>query len=205
MRPLGPLPLAAHRRQRVGRHVRLEPGWVERHPVVQHGAAERDHAVGRLGVHLLAQEVHERVAPPADLVDLRRDGAQLALGADLVEVHGQRAQQLLGDEVDRPDVGVQEARDVALEEVGVGDVDAAQAQLHVERRRQPLVERRVRLDDVHPAADLGQVVRVDHRLPVVGGAAGSRGTGTSSRGCLRSRWSAALTLPASPIATPIAS
>ena len=154
-------------------------------PVLEHGAAERHQPVRRLRVRLLAQEVHERVAPAADLVDLGGDGAQLALRADLVEVHRQRAQQLLGDEVDGTDVGVQEARDVALEEVGVGDVDAAQPQLHVERRRQPLVERRVGLDDVHPAADLGQVVRVDDRLPLVGGAAGSPGTGSASRGCPR--------------------
>ena len=125
-------------------------------------------------MHLLAQEVHERVAPAADLVDLRGHGAQLALRADLVEVHRQRAQQLLGDEVDGPDVGAQEARDVALEEVGVGDEDAAELELHVEGGGQPLEQRRVRLDDAHPAADLGQVVRVDHRLPLVGGAADVR-------------------------------
>ena len=125
-------------------------------------------------MHLLAQEVHERVAPAADLVDLRGDGAQLALRPDLVEVHGQRAQQLLGDEVDGPDVGVEEARDVALEEVGVGDEHAAQLELHVEGGGQPLEQRRVGLDDAHPAADLGQVVRVDHRLPLVGGAADVR-------------------------------
>ena len=122
-------------------------------------------------MELLAQEVHERVAASADLVAVGRDGAQLALGAHLAEVHRQRAQELLGDEVDGPDVGVQKAGDVALEEVGVGDVHAAQAQLHVERGRQPLVEGRVRLDDVHPAADLRQVVRVDDRAPVVGGPA----------------------------------
>ena len=118
-------------------------------------------------MRLLAQEVHEGVSPAADLVDLGRDGAQLAFGTHVAEVHRERAQQLFGDEVDRPDVGVQEARHVALEEVGVGDVDAAQAELDVERRGKTFVERGVRLDDVHPAADLGQVERVDHRLPVV--------------------------------------
>ncbi len=105
VRPLRPGVLAAHRLQRVGRHVRLELGRVEREPVREHGPAERDHAVGGLRMHLLAQEVHERVAPAADLVDLRGDGAQLALRADLVEVHRQRAEQLLGDEVDGLDVG----------------------------------------------------------------------------------------------------
>ena len=125
-------------------------------------------------MHLLAQEVHERVAPAADLVYLGGDGAQLSFGADLVEVHRQRAQQLLGDEVDGPDVGVQEARDVALEEVGVGDEDTAQLELHVEGGGQPLEQRRVGLDDAHPAADLRQVVRVDHRLPLVGGSADVR-------------------------------
>ncbi len=166
-----PLPLEPHRRHGVVRHVGLEHRGVEGRPVVQHGPAEVDQAVRRLGVELLAQKVHERVAAPADLVAVGRDGAQLALGAHLAEVHRQRAQQLLGDEVDGPDVGVQKAGDVALEEVGVSDVHAAQPQLHVERRRQTLVERGVRLDDVHPAADLGQVVGIDDRSPVVGGAA----------------------------------
>ena len=122
-------------------------------------------------MELLAQKVHERVVAPADLVAVGRDGAQLAFGAHLAEVHRQRAQQLLGDEVDGPDVGVQKARDVALKEIGVGDVHAAQSQLHVERGGQALVERGVRLDDAHPATDLRQVIGVDDRPPVVGGAA----------------------------------
>ena len=88
---------------------------------------------------------------------------------DVVEVDRERAQKLLGHEVDGRDVGVEKAGDVALEQVGVGDVDAAQPQLHVERGGQTLVERWVGLDDVHPAADLGQVERVDHRLPLIGG------------------------------------
>ena len=186
VRPPRPLPFEPHRRQRVGRHVGLEHDGVERRPVVQDGPAEGDQAVRRLGVELLAQKVHERVVAPADLVAVGRDGTQLALGAHLVEVHRQRAQQLLGDEVDGPDVGVQKARDVALEEIGVGDVHAAQPQLHVERRGEALVERRVRLDDVHPAADLRQVIGVDHRPPVVGGAAGCRGTGSATTARRRS-------------------
>ena len=120
-------------------------------------------------MHLLAQEVHERVASLADLVELRRHSAQLALSAHLTEVHGQRPQQLLGDEVDGVDVGIQKTRDVALEEVRVGDVHAAQAKLDVERRGEPLVQGRVGLDDVQPAADLGQVVGIDDRLPLVSG------------------------------------
>ncbi len=169
MGTLRPLPLGPHGRHDVGRQERLQPRGVERHPVAQHGAAEVHHAVRRLRMELLAQKVQEGVAPPADLVDVRRDGAQLALGSHLAEIHGKRAQQLLGHEVDRADVGVQKARDVALEEVGVGDEHAAQPELDVERRREPLVERGVRLDDVHPAADLRQMVGIDHRLPLIGG------------------------------------
>ena len=101
---------------------------------------------------------------------LGRDRPQLALGAYVVEVDGEGAQQLLGHEIDGLDVGIEEAGHVTLEEIGVGDVYAAQTQLHVEGRRQPLVEGGVGLDDVHPAADLGQVVRIDHRLPFIGGA-----------------------------------
>ena len=171
VRPLRPLTLAAHRGERVGGEERLEALRVHREPVAQHLVTEGDQPVGGLRVHLLAQEVHERVAPVADLVDARGDGAQLAFGTHLVEVHRQCPQQLFGDEVDGPDVGVEEARDVALEEVGVGDEHAAQLELHVERGGQALEQRRVGLDDAHPAADLGQVIRVDHRLPLVGSAA----------------------------------
>ena len=170
VRAFRPFGLALHGQHGIGRQIGLQARRVQRDPVGQHCAAERHQPVGRLGVRLLAQEVHQSVAPAAYLVDLGGHRAQLALGADLVEVDGQGAQQLLGHEVDGPDVRVQEAGDVALEEVGVGDVDAAQPQLHVERGRQPFVQGRVRLDDVHPAADLGQVVRVDHGLPLVGGA-----------------------------------
>ena len=82
---------------------------------------------------------------------------------------GKARRELLGHEVDRLDISIQEAGHIALEQVGVGDVDATQPQLHVQSRREPLIERRVRLDDVHPTADLGEVVGVDHSLPLVGG------------------------------------
>ncbi len=121
-------------------------------------------------MRLLAHEVHQGVLPLADLVELGGHSPQLALGAHVVEVHREGAEKLLGHEVDGPDVGVEEAGDIALEQVGVGDVDAAQPELHVEGGREALVQCRIRLDDVHPAADLRQVVGVDHRLPLVGGA-----------------------------------
>ena len=200
-----PFLLATHHLHRVGGEERLEARGIEGRPVVKHGAAERHHTVRRLRVKLLAQKVHERVAARADLVDLRGDRTQLALGPDLVEIHGQRAQQLLGDEIDGADIGVQEARDVALEEVGVGDVHAAQAQLHVESRRQALVQGGVRLDDAHPAADLRQMIGIDHGLPLIGRPTESTGYWNFQYRMSAMRWSTALTLPALPMATPIAS
>ena len=170
VRALRPFPFAAHRLHRVGGEEGLQADGLECHPVLEHGAAEGHETVRRLRVHLLAQEVHEGVAAPADLVGLGGDRAQLALRPDLAEVDREGAQQLLGHEVDGTDVGVQEPRDVTLEEVRVGDVHAAQAQLDVERRRETLVQGGVGLDDVHPAADLGQMVGVDHRLPFICGA-----------------------------------
>ncbi len=122
-------------------------------------------------MRLLPEEVHQGVAPAAQLVHLGRHRAELAFGPHLVEVDRERAQQLLGHEVDGADVGGQETADVALEEVGVVDEHAAQPELHVESGGQPLVEGGVRLDDPHPAADVRQVERVHDGLPLVGGPA----------------------------------
>lgn len=101
--------------------------------------------------------MHQGVVTAAYLVQLRGDRTELALRSHVVEVDGERPQELLGHKVDRPDVGVEEPSDIALEEICVGDVDTAQMQLHVERRGQPFVESRVGFDDVHPAADLGEL------------------------------------------------
>lgn len=118
-------------------------------------------------MRLFAEEVYERVPPAADLIHPRRYRPEFALRPDLAEIGRESPEELLGHEVDGPDVGVEEAGYVSLEEVRIGDEHAAQPELHVQCRRELLVEGGIGFDYPHPAADLRKVVGVDDRLPLL--------------------------------------
>ena len=117
---------------------------------------------------LLAQEVADGVAPLGDLVEARRDLAQLALGPDHAEVDREQPQQVQDEDVDGPHRPAQQRRDVALEEVGVGDEDAAEPQVDDERGEQRRREQGIDLDDREVGADALEVGGVDSHPPFTG-------------------------------------
>ena len=89
-----------------------------------------------LDVALLAHEVEQVVAAALELIQPRGGLAQRALGTDLVVVHGKQPHQLLDIEVHRGDLGRQQRRDVALEQIRVADQHPAQPQMGHERDQQ---------------------------------------------------------------------
>ena len=105
-------------------------------PELEDRLHERDDLIAALDVTLLAQKMHEPIAPLAQLVDAGGDLTQPALGADVVEKNRQQPGELFNQVIDGADPAVQQLRDIAREEVDVPQEYPAQRKVHDERRQQ---------------------------------------------------------------------
>ena len=135
-------------------------------PELEHVESQSDEGVVALGVHLLAQKMHEFVLPQPDFIHIGGDVANLALSPYLIEIHWENTRELLHLFIIRRDVGVQYLGDFALEKVGVAQEDAAQFQVDNQRRKQ-FFQRCLRIfDELQPHTDVLDMVFVDRQLPV---------------------------------------
>jgi len=138
-------------------------------PEAENVLGEFDEQAVALHVGLLAQKSHQPVVAERQLVHPGGDVAQLPFGADFAEIHGEQAQKLFDQVVGRRDVGVQQTRDVPLDQVRVADENAADLQIDDERGNQPFGPARLHGDDFQPGADGPDVLGIDPHLPVRGG------------------------------------
>jgi hypothetical protein len=149
------------------RYVRLQSERIAAGPELADRLDQANHQRVALDVALLAEEVAQGVFAAPDLVDVRGDIAQLALGADVAEIHGKDLQQVDDLVVDRSDPAVEQARNVLLEEVGVRDQHASDPEVDDQGGNQRAAEFGVAFDQAQVGADGTEMGRVDLDLPVV--------------------------------------
>ena len=136
-------------------------------PELEHIEGQADEGVVALGMHLLAEEMHQLILTARNFVHVGGHVADLALGADFVEIDGEDARQLLHLLIIRRDVGVEHLCDFALEEVGVAQENATQFQVDNQGGKQ-LVHRLLGMfNQLEPHADVLDVVLVHRELPVL--------------------------------------
>ena len=88
-------------------------------PKLEHIKGQGNKCVVALGMHLLAEEMHQLVLTSRDFIHIGGHVTDFAFGTDFIEVNGEDTRQLLYLLIIRCDVGVQNLGDFALEKVSV--------------------------------------------------------------------------------------
>ena len=136
-------------------------------PKLEHIQRQANQRVITFRVDLFAEEMHQFVLSARDFVHVGGHVADFAFRADFVEIDGENARQLLHLFIIRCDVGVQNLRDFALEEVGVAEENAAQLEVHDQGGKQFLHRRLGVLNQFEPHTDILDMVLIHRELPVL--------------------------------------
>ena len=118
-------------------------------------------------MYLFTEEMHQFIFAARDLVHIGGDIANLAFGADFVEIDRKDAGELFHLLIIGTDVRVENFGNLALEEVRVAEEDAAQFEVDDEGGEQFLHGVFGVFDEFEPHADVFQVVLVHRELPVL--------------------------------------
>ena len=129
-------------------------------PEFEHIECQSNKGIVAFGMDLLAEEMHQLVLTARDLVHVGGDVADLALGANLIEIDGEDAGELFHLLIIRRDIGVEDLGDLPLEQVGVAEEDAAQLQVHNQGGEQLLHGELGVLDEFEPHTNILDMILI---------------------------------------------
>ncbi len=98
-------------------------------PVSSHLLHQLNVHIIALGMDLFAHKMNKLILAHGQLIHGGAHIAQPALGPDLAEIDGEKTGQLLHLPVNWPDIRVEQAGDITLEQIGIRDKDAAQIEV----------------------------------------------------------------------------